>query len=118
MRVSSSSRSSQGSSFSSVSQDNKKKKETAKQRNRRLQLESDCQSEVTKIKKNWPAGKGPLQFLKVGRIVPFKAFYGVCLDDVRKGGVIYGGCGQQGQKVKGKYSCFITFFNDCFTSLY
>lgn len=102
MRVSSSSRSSQGSSFSSVSQESKKKKETAKQRNRRLQMESDCQSEVTKIKRTWPGGKGPLQFLKVGREVPYKAFFGVSLDDVKKGGVIYAGCGQQGQKVKGK----------------
>jgi len=41
--------------------------------------------------------------MKVGRLVPFKAFYGVSVEDVKKGGLIYAGCGGKPQKVRGKY---------------
>ena len=101
LRVSSSSRDSDGSNLSSISQGSKRIKKD-NQRQRKAEMESKNNSEIHRIRKNWPAGRGPSICLRVGRQRPFKAFYGICMDDLKRGGYLMNGQGGPCEKIKGK----------------
>ena len=87
--------------MSSISQGSKRIKKD-NQRQRKAEMESQNNWEIHHIRKNWPAGKGPSICLKVGRQRPPKAFYGICTDDLNRGGFLMNGQGGPCEKIKGK----------------
>ena len=79
---------------------NRQKKENQKARKQQLVLNS--QSELDKLRSEWPAGKGAHEFVRVGRQDPFTAFYGISANDMQTGGYLLAGNGGTKTKITGK----------------